>query len=302
VSWIQVTARVDGEAAEAVAEALRPFAHGGVSLEQSAADLSPAATRPRLEDEITVSIYYPAAEDSPGRRQRIEEILWHMSQLYPIPAPAFETVQEEDWANAWKQHYRPLRIGRRLFICPAWETATPRPDELVIKMDPGMAFGTGLHPTTQMCLQALEGRVRPGMEVLDMGTGSGILAIAAALLGASSVLALDTDEVAVQSARRNCVLNGVSDSVLVRRGSLAELDPYQGWDLILANILAPVIVDLLAGGMAAHLRPGGLVVLSGIIEDQAPEVEDALRREGLLLLERLQIKDWVALVAVRPVI
>ena len=302
MSWIQVTARVDGEAAEAVAEALRPFAHGGVSLEQSAADLSPAASRPRLEDEITVSIYYPAAEDSPGRRQRIEEILWHMSQLYPIPAPAFETVQEEDWANAWKQHYRPLRIGRRLFICPAWETAAPRPDELVIKMDPGMAFGTGLHPTTQMCLEALEGRVRPGMDVLDMGTGSGILAIAAALLGASSVLALDTDEVAVQSARHNCVLNGVSDTVLVRRGSLADLDPNQGWDLILANILAPVIVDLLAGGMAAHLRPGGPVVLSGIIEDQAPEVEDALCREGLLLLERLQIKDWVALVAVRPVI
>jgi ribosomal protein L11 methyltransferase len=300
VSWIQATVRVDGEAAEAVAEALRPFAHGGVSLEQAAADLSPAATRPRLEDEITVSIYYPAAEDSPGRRQRIEEILWHMSQLYPIPAPAFETVQEEDWANAWKQHYRPLRIGRRLFICPAWETVASRPDELVIKMDPGMAFGTGLHPTTQMCLEALEGRARPGMDVLDMGTGSGILAIAAALHGACSVLALDTDEVAVQSARHNCILNGVSDTVLVRRGSLADLDPNQGWDLMLANILAPVIVDLLGGGMAKYLRPGGHVVLSGIIEDQAPEVEDALRREGLFRLERLQIKDWVALVAGRP--
>jgi ribosomal protein L11 methyltransferase len=301
VNWIQVTLRVDGEAAEAVAEALRPFAHGGVSLEQAAADHSPIAARPRLENEITVSIYYPTTEDSPARRRRLEEILWHMSQLYPIPAPAFETVQEEDWANAWKQHYRPLRIGRRLCICPAWETVAPRPDELVLKMDPGMAFGTGLHPTTQMCLKVLERQVQPGMNVLDVGTGSGILAIAAALIGAGSILALDTDEVAVQSARRNCTLNGVSDTILVRRGSLADLDAGEQWDLILANILAPVILDLLGGGMAAHLRPGGLIILSGIIEDQAPEVEDALHPAGLVLLERLQVKDWVALVAGRPV-
>jgi ribosomal protein L11 methyltransferase len=301
VNWIQVTVRVDGEAAEAVAEALRPFAHGGVSLEQAATDLSPGAARPRLEEEITISIYYPAAEDSPVRRQRLEEILWHLGQLYPIPGPVFRAVRQEDWASAWKQHYAPLRIGRHLLICPAWETVEPRPDDVLIKMDPGMAFGTGLHPTTRMCLEAIETRVRPGMNVLDMGTGSGILAIAAALLGSSSVLALDIDEVAVESARQNCALNGVSDLVTVRRGSLADLDPSQQWDLVLANILAPVILDMLRAGMEAHLRPGGAIVLAGIIEDQAPEVEGALRAEGLVLLERLQIKDWVTLVAGRPV-
>lgn len=299
MNWTRVTVQVDGEAAEAVAEALRPFAHGGVSLEQAAADLSPGAARPQLEEEITVSIYYPAVEDSPARRRRLEEILWHMGQLYPIPAPAFQTLLEEDWANAWKQHYAPFRIGRHLLICPAWENVTPRPSELVIKMDPGMAFGTGLHPTTRMCLEVVEARARPGIDVLDMGTGSGILAIATALLGARSVLALDFDEVAVESARNNCGINGVSELVTVRRGSLADLGPSQRWDLILANILAPVIVSMLASGVAAHLQPGGAMVLSGIIEDQAMEVEGALKSQGLVTLERLQIKDWVALVAGR---
>jgi ribosomal protein L11 methyltransferase len=299
VNWIQVTVKVDGEAAEAVAEALRPFAHGGVSLEQAAADLSPGAARPQLEEEITVSIYYPAAEDSPARRRRLEEILWHMSQLYPIPAPAFQAVREEDWANAWKQHYRPLRIGRHLLICPAWESVHARPDDILITMDPGMAFGTGLHPTTRMCLEAIEARFRPGMTVLDMGTGSGILAIAAALLGARFVLALDTDEVAVQAARQNCAINGVSDVVTVRRGSLADLQPSPQWDLILANILAPVILDMLRAGMASLLRPGGTIVLAGIIEDQANEVEEVLPAEGLALLERLQVRDWATLVAGR---
>lgn len=300
MNWIQVTVKVDGEAAEAVAEALRPFAHGGVSLEQAAADLSPGAVRPRLEEEITVSIYYPAAEDSPARRRRLEEILWHLGQLYPIPAPAFAAVQEEDWANAWKQHYAPLRIGRHLFICPAWQTVEPHPDDVLVKMDPGMAFGTGLHPTTRMCLEALEARVRRGVTVLDMGTGSGILAITAALLGAGPILAVDTDDVAVESARQNSALNGVSDLVTVRRGSLADLEPSQQWDLILANILAPVIIDMLGAGMASHLRPRGAMILAGIIEDQAPEVEDALRAQGLTVLERPQIKDWAAFVAGRP--
>jgi ribosomal protein L11 methyltransferase len=300
VNWIRVTVEVDGEAAEALTEALRPFAHGGVSLEQAAADLSPGAARPRLEEEITVSIYYPASDDSPARRRRLEEILWHLGQLYPIPAPVFAVVQEEDWANAWKQHYAPLRIGRHLFICPAWEIVEPRPDDVLVKMDPGMAFGTGLHPTTRMCLEALEARVWQGMTVLDMGTGSGILAITAALLGAGPILAMDTDEVAVESARQNSALNGVSDLVTIRRGSLADLEPSQRWDLILANILAPVIIDMLGAGMASHLRPGGAMILAGIIEDQASEVEDALGAQGLAVLERPQIKDWVAFVAGPP--
>jgi ribosomal protein L11 methyltransferase len=300
VNWIQVTVTVDGEAAEAVAEALRPMAHGGVSLEQSAADLSPGATHPRLDEAITVSIYYPAAEDSPSRRRRIEEILWHMSQLYPIPAPSFRTVQEEDWANAWKEHYKPLRIGRHLVICPAWETVRRRPGDILLKMDPGMAFGTGLHPTTRMCLEALEPRTLSGMDVLDMGTGSGILAIAAAQLGARSVLALDIDQVAVESARENCTLNDVSESVVVQRGSLPDLEPHRQWDLILANILAPILIEMLGDGIAAHLRSGGAMILSGIIEDQALDVEAALDTQGLVLLERLQIKDWVALLAGLP--
>jgi ribosomal protein L11 methyltransferase len=222
-----------------------------------------------------------------------------MSQLYPIPAPSFRAVQEEDWANAWKEHYKPLRIGRHLVVCPAWETVDRRPGDILLRMDPGMAFGTGLHPTTRMCLEVLETRTLSGMDVLDMGTGSGILAIAAARLGARSVLALDTDQVAVESAGENCALNDVAESVVVRRGSLADLEPFHQWDLILANILAPVLIEMLRDGVAAHLRPGGAMVLSGIIEDQTSEVEAALESQGLVLLERLQINDWVALLADR---
>jgi ribosomal protein L11 methyltransferase len=300
VNWIQVTVAVDGEAAEAVAEVLRPFAHGGVSLEQAAGDLSPVTAHPRLEDAITVSIYYPVTEDSPARRRRLEEILWHMSQLYPIPAPSFRLVEDKDWAEAWKQHYHPLRIGRHLLVCPAWEAIEPDPEDILIKLDPGMAFGTGLHPTTRMCLEVVEERVRSGMAVLDIGTGSGILAIAAALLGADSILALDIDDVAVQAAHHNCALNHVADAIIVRRGSLAELDSRRQWDLIFANILAPVLLEMLAGGMTTNLAPGGSIVLSGIIEDQAGEVREALDAQGLIVLEMRQIRDWVALVAGRP--
>ncbi len=300
MNWTRVSVQVDGEAAEAVAEMLRPFAHGGVSLEQWAADLSVDAPEPVLDEQVTVSIYLPAKEDTPAVRQRIEEILWHMGQLRPIPAPAFSTVCEEDWANAWKRHYTAFRIGRRLLICPAWEAATPRPDEVVLLMDPGMAFGTGLHPTTRMCLEAVEEQAHPGISVMDLGTGSGILAIAAAKLGAGPILALDTDDVAVQAAIQNCANNDVADVVQIQRGTLGDIAPGRTWDLVLVNILAPVIMQLLDGGLEGVVRPGGKIVFSGIIEDQSPEIQAGMERVGIQLDEQRQVKDWVTLIGRRP--
>jgi ribosomal protein L11 methyltransferase len=307
VSWTQVRVVVDGEAAEAVAEALRPFAYGGVSLEQTATEGAPDRTVdldsgvivPELDPWVTVSIYLPLQEDTPAKRRRIEEVLWHMGRLYPIPGPTFRTVGEEDWADAWKQHYAPIRIGERLHICPTWETPALQPGDILLLMDPGMAFGTGLHPTTRMCLEVVEERVRPNMSVLDLGTGSGILAIAAARLGAGPVLALDIDGVAVQAARENCALNQVTDQVRVRPGSLGDLSPDQNWDLVLLNILAPTILQFFQEGLVQHVRPEGMLILSGIIEEQAPQILTAMEENQLSLVEQRQVKDWVTLVGRR---
>ncbi len=300
MDWTRVSVTVDGEAAEAVAEVLRPFAPGGVALEQVADDLTPEASGPVLPDRVTVAIYLSHADDQPATRRRIEEVLWHLGQIYPIPPPAFRTVREEDWANTWKQHYTAFRVGRRLMICPAWQPTASQPGDVQLLMDPGMAFGTGLHPTTRMCLEVVEAHAHHGTAVLDIGTGSGILAIAAAKLGAGPIRAVDNDPTAVRTAGANSRANGVGDRVQVMHASLADLDPADQWDLVLVNILAPVILQMLESGLVNHVRPGGLLVLSGIIEDQAPAIEGFLLARRCSLQERRQIRDWVTLVVRRP--
>jgi ribosomal protein L11 methyltransferase len=301
--WLELSVEVDGEAAEAVAEALRPYAYGGVAIEQIGGPL------PALQDEwapqeagearYAVRIYIPEDQAAPMTLRRAQEALWHLGQLYPIPAPQVQRLAEEDWAEAWKTHFTVTRVGRRLVIVPAWQSYTPRPEDIVIALDPGMAFGTGLHPTTQMCLTALEALLQPGMSVLDIGTGSGILALAAAKLGAAQVLAVDTDTIAVAAARANVRLNQVEGVVRVEHGSL-EVVGNSAWDLVLVNILAPVIVRLLDAGLGARVRAGGILVAAGLIAEQAPEVIAALRRAGLTLSEQRQIKDWVTLIATAP--
>ncbi len=188
--WLEISVTTDGEAAEAVSEMLRPYAYDqGVVFEQLGDALSPEPNA--LEPEITVKIYVPEEEDAPELRHRIQEAIYHMNRLYPIPAPVFRILQDEDWATAWRKNYEPFRIGHNLLIQPSWQQVVEKDDDdIVITLDPGMAFGTGLHPTTQMCLLALEQYVQAEDDVMDVGTGSGILSIVAAKLGASTNLGL----------------------------------------------------------------------------------------------------------------
>lgn len=296
--WLEVSVTTDGEAAEAVAEVLRPFAYAdGVVLEQlgDQTDLSPDA----LDPHVTVKIYIAEEDDSPALRRRIAESLYHMNRLYPISEPVFHQLADEDWAEAWKAHYHPFRVGSRLWIQPTWSEEadnTAKSDDIILRLDPGMAFGTGLHPTTQMCLKALEMVAQPGQRVLDLGTGSGILGIAALKLGADYVLGVDNDKLAVKTAVANAVANGVADRFEGQLGTLADLND-KNWDLVLVNILAPVIVDLLQNGdLLSYGGGNGRFVFSGIIDQQATEVEQAIAAAGGIVVQKLNVRDWVSYV------
>lgn len=301
--WLEVSVLTDGEGAEAVAEVLRPFAYQeSVVLEQLGDDSlsDPDALAPG----VTVKIYVPGDADTPALRGRISEILYHLGRLYPLPEPVFRELADEDWANAWKDHYRPFRVGRRLWICPSWlDTLSEeemRPDDIVLYMDPGMAFGTGLHPTTQSCLRALEDVVMPGMHVLDAGTGSGILAIAAAKLGAVTVAAFDTDALAVQATIDNARRNRVEDDITVWQGELATVRSQssdRAWDVVVANILAPVLLRLLSDdGLLSYVRDEGRLILSGTINEQGPEIEIGVAEAGGRVVDVITAGDWVTYV------
>ena len=295
--WLEVSVVTDGEGAEAVAEALRPFAYqDGVVLEQlgDANSLDPAA----LEPEVTVKIYLPEGEDTPARRRKIEEVVYYLGRLYPIPEPIFRQLQEEDWANAWKKNYHPFRVGQRVWIRPSWLDEADDADEndVILTLDPGMAFGTGLHPTTQMCLQGLELLVQSGLSLLDVGTGSGILAILAAKLGARPIVGVDTDELAVKTAVANVQQNHVDDYIHIEQGSLTSIEQ-KSWDIVTVNILAPVIMTMLAqDDLLGYVRADGRLILSGIIDQQAEAVKTAVHEAGGKVDQVLSIRDWIAFI------
>ncbi len=204
-------------------------------------------------------------------------------------------INEEDWQNNWKQYYKPTRVGKNLVIVPLWENYPPDSKDIVIKMDPGMAFGTGTHATTRLCLELLEDCVRPGARILDLGCGSGILAVCAALLGASRAEGVDIDPLAVKTARENALLNGVKERTHFMEGDLTEKTKGRHqYDIICANIVADVILRL-CPKITQYLKPDGIFIASGIIKERSQQVADALRQNGLDIKRILEEEDWVAL-------
>jgi ribosomal protein L11 methyltransferase len=310
-TWLELAVECDEEAVEAVSEILARAGSGGVSVEQPfSTGQEGLAAVPVPGALATVRAYLPAI-DLPAAQvaiARTRERLGHLTafDLRPIGELAVREVHEEDWASAWKAHFPVLRLGRRLVIRPSWREYEPAADDVVITLDPGMAFGTGLHPTTRLCLAGLErwsdeGLVS-GASVLDVGSGSGILAIGTALLGAGRVRAVDTDPIAVEATLANAARNHVR--IEVDRGSVPLADgPY---DLVLANLVAGVLVEL-ADPLARSVRPGrgtagsgGRLLASGIFVEREPEVRRAFAAAGLRVLGREIDGDWVVLDLERP--
>lgn len=296
--WLELSAEVERAAVEEVSDLFARYGYqGGVVLEEAT---RPAADGVSLEPvpggPVWVRTYLPAGPDAEGTVAQLRETLALLGRLARIGPLQVRVVDERSWAEAWKAGLGPIHIGRRLVVVPSWQRYRARRWEVCLRIDPGMAFGTGLHQTTRLCLVALEELLRPGARVLDLGTGSGILAIAAARLGSSWVLALDTDPVAVAAAVRNVRRNRVADRVQVREGTL---EPGVGpFALILANLLAHTLVEL-ADRLVAALAPGGHLIGSGILREQGEMVETAWREAGLEVVERRAEDEWLALVARR---
>lgn len=295
--WLEVSLTISGELAEAVSEVLERYVSNGVVIESDVKFYND-------EDEgtpsgpVRVYGYLFMDETLEEKRSRLEEALWHLGQIQALPKPQFRTIDDENWMAAWKNHYRPIKVGRRLLILPAWIEQEDQ-KRIAIRIDPSMAFGTGTHPSTQLCLALLEKHTLPDSPVIDIGCGSGILSIGALKLGASQALAVDIDPAAVKSTLSNATINDVKEQVEAGTGSVGEVlagnYSFRTAPLVLANILAPVIVRLLDGGLAELVEPGGVLILAGILAEQAQDVRSKAEEKGLKFLEQRQIDDWVAL-------
>jgi len=303
--WLELTVRTHPEAVESVSELLSRYTPGGVAIEEAIELLDEGQDYRVLTGEpVQVHAYLPLDGKEEEARQRVAEGLWHLASLGKHFVGDLRTreVNEEDWANAWKDYFHVTHIGKRLVIRPSWREYTAKDDEVVLELDPGMAFGTGLHPTTRMCLEQVEQRTKSGMRVLDVGSGSGILALAAAKLDAASVYCIDNSSVAVESAAANAAINKLSDKFVVELGILDEAEAARmagQYDMALVNIIAHVI-----GGMAPQLAqvlvPGGLLIASGIIEARRVDAEPALLAAGLELIDQAMIDDWIVLIMRKP--
>jgi ribosomal protein L11 methyltransferase len=310
MNWLEVSLTVNGELAESVADVFARFAPNGVMTEQGVKfndeEDEGTATGP-----ITVRAYLEVDENLEDTRQKLEASLFYLGMITPVPTPTYKQIADQNWMEAWKQNYKPILIGQGLLILPAW-LESPDPKRIPIKIDPGMAFGTGTHPTTQLCLELMEVSFEKRLtlnvqrfDAIDVGCGSGILSIAALKLGADKVLGVDIDIESVKNSRENADINEVGEEFLLGQGSVTEIlrgdFPFKSAPLVVANILAPIIIRLFDAGLADLVEAGGEIILSGILDHQAGNVVAAAEAKGLKLNDQRQMGDWVALKMSRDV-
>jgi ribosomal protein L11 methyltransferase len=309
MNWLEVSVHTSQEAVEAVSYLLQEIGAEGVAIEdpevltrqyeQRYGELIALKEEDYPSSGVIIKAYFPERINLNETVSEVEQKVQRLSEYGLNPSPGtvqVEKVAEESWENQWKKYYKPIRVTEKLTIKPVWEEYSPTSSgEQIIELDPGMAFGTGTHPTTNLCLAMLEKYLKPDHRVIDVGCGSGILSIAAVKLGAKRVLALDLDPLAVEKAQENVELNGVLDKVMVRQGDLLK-EVSETAECIVANILAEIILAFVHD-LPRVLVPGGLFIGSGIIKEKAESVKQALEQIGLQVIETVRQEDWVAIVA-----
>ena len=296
LKWLELSVSAPPEFVEPLSHIFYRYGHGGVALEQQGG-FNPDEGETASETAwVTLKTYLPINESTDERRNLIDVGVRLVAHVGPVTELVARTVDEDEWQNSWKDHFHVLRVGRRLVVKPTWREYDPRPTDVVIVLDPGMAFGTGHHPTTRSCLEQLERMVAPGASVLDFGCGSGILSIAASKLGASSVLGVEADSSAVRVAKQNARENGVQHNVLVVEGTLPRPEARPGaFDVAVANISAKVVSEA-STELVKAVKPGGAVIASGIIVDNKAVVERSMAAAGAALADTIVDGDWVTLV------
>ena len=297
MQWLELSVRTPPEFVEPLSQIFYRYGHGGVAVEVDGG-FNPDEGEALSGDEwAMVTTYLPMNESLDERRSRIDvgvRLVAHVSDISPLQE---RVVEEEDWQDAWKEHFHVLKVSPRITICPTWREHKPQTGEHVILLDPGMAFGTGHHPTTSMCLGQLDALVKPGMDVLDVGCGSGVLSIAAARLGARHVFGLEIDSVAVNVAKQNVRDNEVQHTVRVVQGTLPHPDAKRSaYGIAVANISAKVVSEI-SSYLVGAVHDGGKVIASGILLENKDGVVQALADAGADLEQTLVDGDWVTLVA-----
>ncbi len=307
MKWTEVCIKTTEEASDAISEMLNTIGAGGVVIEDpneirrqiespNSLDYADQEFMDSLGTEVTVKAYFNEEKTAEELAILIKEKLNFISQFLNVGKGyvGSSSVDDEDWSTAWKKYYKPFNISNNVAIKPSWEEYEKKAGEIVIEMDPGMAFGTGTHETTRLCSQLLEEYVKPGDSVIDVGCGTGILSIIAVKLGAQNAIAVDIDEVAARVSRENCRINGVLDSISVSKGVLSDIKP-QKVDIVVANIIADVVIGI-SGQVPAYLKQGGVLLTSGIIHERRDDVVKAYTGLGFEFVKILEMGEWVAIV------
>ena len=299
MKWLELSVKAPPEFVEPLSQIFYRYGHGGVAVESEGGFNPDDGEAPPTPDTVTLKTYLPLNPSTHERRHRIDLGVRLVAHVGPISPLQQRVLDEDEWQNSWKEHFHVLHVGRRIVIRPTWRDYSPLESDVVITLDPGMAFGTGHHPTTRACLERLDDLVKPGAEVLDVGCGSGILSIAAAKLGAGSVFGLEIDSAAVGVAKRNVRCNGMQHTVRIAQGSVPNPEARAGsYDIAVANISAKVVSEM-AEELAKAVRPGAKIIASGILTDNKGGVIQALASAGCTLEQTLVDGDWVTLVATR---